>query len=196
MRNILGRRRDADPGGLLCRMCGTAVVIGVDGRCPLGHRVDSPASAQPRLQIPWVGDAPPMAPLPPAPDRSPVPRVVAPTVGADGQAPSGDGAFPADEPAPTYAPSDSGLRSALEELLAWDEPAPSVLDVSVDELPAPTAPAVSEPYPIRGNFVDEQAEEEEEEAAEVARRRRLAAMFGGGGAALLAVCLTTVALVV
>ncbi|HVM00350.1 MAG TPA: hypothetical protein VM324_13745 [Egibacteraceae bacterium] len=212
-----------------CRMCGTTVTVGPDGRCLLGHRVASPRPAtshQPVVEavspvpdhehtaVSPVADPAPIAVSPvadPAPAGSPlagpppmaVQTVVPATTPADDHL-----AHPYDEvlaweaavqpafataaapgpgvraPAPTSPPLLNGsvgeLESALGALLSWNDPPPSVLDVSLAELPP--APPPAPPAPTRTEFVDEEAEVAEVEAV----RRRVAALLGSGFLAAVA----------
>lgn len=88
---------------------------------------------------------------------------------------------PARAPAGQPAPQSGGdLRSAIDELLSWDDAAPSALDVSAAELPAPQPPAAQPRVPARTEFTDE----ESEAAAEETSRRRLATLLGGGALAV------------
>ncbi|MBA2577287.1 MAG: hypothetical protein H0V05_11715 [Euzebyaceae bacterium] len=149
MRLLRTRRIDApapppEDGRRFCRMCGAAVVVTETGHCQLGHVVPVSAAAEQAV-------APVLAPLPPPPavaaaepglplaaplpalsavEPDPPAAAVAPVepnlpVSA---APVADGADPIDdlpegivwESAP-FAGGGSA-RSALEELLSWDEP--------------------------------------------------------------------------
>lgn len=232
------RTRPATPGeaqGQRCRMCGTTVAVGSDGRCRLGHHVGLPTAPMPAAASLQAADPQVEAPLPAAPRAAappaaawqvetprteaprlelpapPPPAIPAPAAAAapavhaaaaagpaapatdlyehpyddvlswePAAAPAPDRASPAPAARPAAHPD---LSSALDELLAWDEPAPvSALDVHIDELPAPPPPLSEPPVPARTEFVDEDAEVAEEETS----RRRVAALLGGGAAAMVA----------
>lgn len=177
-----------------CRMCGTTVAVGPDGRCRLGHHIGLPLHPQPVVADPVDPTHDDAADAGPVEAAEPVAAPVAFDAPVTSEAPATDPyAHPYDDvlswdapPAPTPGPApteaSSELRSAIDELLAWDQPPPaSSLDVHVDELPPPPAPPLPAPPP-RTEFIDEEAEVAEEEAS----RRRLATLLGGGAVAMVA----------
>lgn len=177
---------------------------------PADGQIDPGAAPQPASPPP----APPaVQPLPEdashtvdAPARHPYDEVLAAGPPAPGPAPA---------PVPATDPPAAGEpRSALDDLLSWDDPMQSILDVAPDEPPAPAAapdeppaqdaasdPAV-DPAPPEVSVADEESSVTpgEEGVAEDAPRekeqttgRGMTVLLGSGALALLALAAFAVA---
>lgn len=123
------RRRDANPDERRCRLCGTKVVVGSDGRCPLGHHVEPPATAAsadaPAHHVPASAETPAVAPAPAA--APPAESAGGPTPAPDQQADS------------ARLLSDV-FSHPYDEVLSWESAAPPAAPVSRPAEPASPPP--------------------------------------------------------
>lgn len=194
----MGRFRDrqhSEPpaGRESCRMCGAHVPVGPDGRCRLGHPVREPGAA-PSTPLPREMHADAPAVQEDLPEAAEVP-VAAQTV-------EGPVAVRADAGAAveSVAPTADAWRSPLEDLLSWDEPIQSALDVSVEEPPAPVPAAdvdAADPAraPAEASVIHDESGPADEEAGATAQPalRGLSVLLGSGALALLALAAFAVA---